>query len=239
MADTDLERLQRVGAQTRQRHFDDRLGLSEDELRRKQAGPQSPLPAPESLLDDKPEHLVPRTDGRDPFGTNHLGFRMEVPEYAANLGELTNLGIRRGTLTDEDRFKISEHIVQPILMLDKLPFPKELRRVPIWAGNHHEKLDGTGYARRLSAKQLSIPERVMAIADIFEALTAADRPYKKPKTLSESLRIMSRMRDDGHICPDLFELFRRAGIYQQYARRFLGQEQIDAVEIDKYLTAMG
>ncbi len=239
MADADLERLGRIGARTWQRHFDDRVGLSEDELRRKQAAPSSPLPAQESLLADKPEHLIPRPEGRDPFGANRQGFRMEVPEHAANLGELTNLGIRRGTLTDEDRFKINEHIVQTILMLDKLPFPKELRRVPTWAGNHHEKLDGTGYPRRLGAEQLSIPERVMAIADIFEALTAADRPYKKSKTLSESLRIMSYMRDDGHICPDLFELFLRTGVYQEYAQRFLRPEQIDAVEIGDYLAERG
>ena len=117
--------------------------------------------------------------------------------------------------------------------------PTMLARVPDWAGNHHEKLDGSGYPRRLSAGQLSIPERVMAIADIFEALTAADRPYKKAKTLSESLHIMSRMRDDGHICPDLFELFLRAGVYQQYAQRFLRPEQIDAVEVADYLTERG
>ena len=121
------------------------------------------------------------------------------------------------------------------MLLNKLPFPRELHRVPRWAGSHHEKLDGTGYPRRLKAEDLSIPERIMAIADIFEALTAADRPYKKAKTLNESLRIMSFMSKDNHICPQLFELFLTSGVYQEYAERFLLPEQIDEVTISQYL----
>jgi HD-GYP domain-containing protein (c-di-GMP phosphodiesterase class II) len=189
-------------------------------------------------LADKDEHRVPRDDGGRPFGGNPHGFRMEVPEYAFNYGELYNLSVARGTLSAEERFKVNEHIIQTIVLLNQLPFPRELRRVPTWAGNHHEKLDGTGYPRRLTAEDLSLPERIMAIADIFEALTAADRPYKKPKTLSESIRIMNFMRKDGHICPDLFELFLRSGVYLEYARAHLSPAQIDDVDVAQYLEAV-
>lgn len=120
-------------------------------------------------------------------------------------------------------------------MLNSLPFPKEIRRVPDWAGNHHEKLDGTGYPRGLTVDQLSIPERIMAVADIFEALTAADRPYKTPKTLSSCIKIMSFMRNDGHICPDLFELLLKSGIYLEYAGKYMQPEQLDEVDISAYL----
>ena len=160
---------------------------------------------------------------------------MPVPEQRYNLGELYNLSIAKGTLTEEERYKINDHIVQTIIMLNSLPFPKEIRRVPDWAGNHHEKLDGTGYPRGLNVDQLSIPERIMAVADIFEALTAADRPYKTPKTLSACIKIMSFMRDDGHICPDLFELLLRSGIYREYADKYMQPEQVDEVDIPSYL----
>jgi HD-GYP domain-containing protein (c-di-GMP phosphodiesterase class II) len=239
MAPERIERLKRIAAQGWLRHFDDRLGLSDDESERKACTPAVPLPAEELLLADKQEHLVARDDGGKPFGDNPHGFRVEVPEYAFNYGELYNLSVARGTLTEEERFKINEHIIQTIVLLNQLPFPRELRRVPTWAGNHHEKLDGTGYPRRLKAEDLSLPERIMAIADIFEALTASDRPYKKAKTLSESIRIMSFMCKDGHICPDLFALFLRSGVYRDYARTFLSPEQIDEVDVAQYLGAAG
>jgi HD-GYP domain-containing protein (c-di-GMP phosphodiesterase class II) len=120
-------------------------------------------------------------------------------------------------------------------MLGRLPFPKELRRVPEWAGNHHEKLDGTGYPRRLGADDLSVLARIMAVADIFEALTASDRPYKPPKKLSTSLRIMSSFRDEGHICPDLFDLFLTSGAFRKYGEKHLQPEQVDEVDIGEYL----
>jgi HD-GYP domain-containing protein (c-di-GMP phosphodiesterase class II) len=239
MAPERIERLERIAAQVWLRHFDDRIGLSHEELQRKARTPAAALPAEESLLADKQEHLVARDDGGKPFGDNPYGFRVEVPEYAFNYGELYNLSVARGTLTEEERFKINEHIIQTIMLLNQLPFPRELRRVPTWAGNHHEKLDGTGYPRRLTAPDLSLPERIMAIADIFEALTASDRPYKKAKTLSESIRIMSFMCKDGHICPDLFALFLRSGVYLDYAQAYLAPEQIDAVDVAQYLGAAG
>jgi len=235
MGEDRIERLQELGKQSWQRYFSDRIGLSQEERARKLRSPESVLPASETLLANKDEHLVERDHARHPFGENHYGFDMDIPEHAYNYGELYNLSIQRGTLTDEERFKINEHITQTIMLLDKLPFPRELHRVPLWAGSHHEKLDGTGYPRRLKAEGLSIPERIMAIADIFEALTAADRPYKSAKTLSESLRIMSFMSKDKHICPQLFELFLRSGVYLEYANKFLLPEQIDKVDISTFI----
>jgi HD-GYP domain-containing protein (c-di-GMP phosphodiesterase class II) len=141
----------------------------------------------------------------------------------------------RGTLTAEERFKINEHIIETINMLGQLPFPKELRRVPEWAGNHHEKFDGNGYPRRLGADDLSVLARIMAVADIFEALTASDPPYKPPKKLSTSLRIMSSFRDEGHICPDLFDLFLTSGVFRKYGEQYLQPEQLDEVDVGAYV----
>ncbi|MBL8671172.1 MAG: GAF domain-containing protein [Alphaproteobacteria bacterium] len=149
--------------------------------------------------------------------------------------EVYNLSIRRGTLTAEERKVINDHIVVTIDMLEQLPFPKQLKRVPEFAGGHHEKMDGTGYPRGLKRDQMSIPARIMAIADIFEALTARDRPYKPAKKLSESLEIMWKMKKEAHVDPDLFDLFLRSGVYKKYAERFLPPEQCDHVEVEKYL----
>ncbi len=230
LSDEMIERLEQVGAQTWTRHLDDRAGVSHGELTRMGAEPAE-LPATERVLADKPEHVIPRI-GDHPFGDNRYGFRMEVPDSLYNLGELYNLRVRSGTLSDEERFKINEHVVQSIQMLDRLPFPRELRQVPDWAGNHHEKLDGTGYPRRLPAESLSIPERVMAVADVFEALTASDRPYMHPKTLSRALAIMRSMCDEGHLCPDLFALLLRSGVYRRYAGEHLRPEQLDEVDVE-------
>ena len=149
--------------------------------------------------------------------------------------EIMNLGIRRGTLNDDDRWIINKHINDTQAMLKRLPFPPHLANVPEIAGNHHEKMDGTGYPNKLRKEDMSLPSRMMGIADIFEALTAADRPYKKPKTLSESIKIMGFMRKDQHIDPELFELFLRSGVYKTYAERFLLPEQVDEVDITPYL----
>lgn len=144
--------------------------------------------------------------------------------------EVSNLCIERGTLNQEERRIINRHIDVTIDMLESLPFPKHLRNVPEYAGGHHEKMDGTGYPRGLKREQMSVQARIMAIADIFEALTAADRPYKKAKTLSESLRIMSFMARDHHIDKDLFQVFVEQNVYRQFAYQFLMAEQIDDVD---------
>jgi HD-GYP domain-containing protein (c-di-GMP phosphodiesterase class II) len=144
--------------------------------------------------------------------------------------ELRNLTIPRGTLTDEEREIINHHIVSTIKMLEALPWPKHLRNVPEYAGGHHERMDGKGYPRGLGRDQMSVQARVMGIADIFEALTAKDRPYKKGKSLSESLHILGKFKLNGHIDPDLFDVFIRERVYLKYAEQFLDPEQIDAVD---------
>ncbi len=235
MADEKIDRLERIAALTWTRHLDDRLGISQDEATLKNRQPAATLPVVEHLLADKPEHIIPRTDP-DPFDGNTHGFNMIVPENQYNLGELYNLSIRKGTLSTEDRFKINEHIIQTILMLKRLPFPDNMKHVPDIAGSHHETMIGTGYPRGLKKEEMSVPARIMAIADIFEALTAADRPYKKPKTVSEALRIMSTMRNDQHIDADLFDLFLKSEVYRDYAEQFLDPGQIDRVDISQYLS---
>jgi HD-GYP domain-containing protein (c-di-GMP phosphodiesterase class II) len=147
--------------------------------------------------------------------------------------EVKNLTIRAGTLTEEERKIINHHIVATIKMLEALPWPKHLTRVPEYAGGHHERMDGKGYPRGLTREQMSVQARCMGIADIFEALTARDRPYKKGKTLSESLQILGRMKLNNHIDPDLFDIFVRKKVYRRYAEMFLEREQIDEVDESK------
>ena len=144
--------------------------------------------------------------------------------------EVDNLCISKGTLLPGEREIIIHHIVATIKMLESLPFPRHLRRVPEFAGGHHERMDGKGYPKRLVRGQMSVQARVMGIADIFEALTAGDRPYKKAMHLTQALAILGRMKLDGHIDPDLFDVFIRQRVYLAYAQRFLAPEQCDAVD---------
>jgi HD-GYP domain-containing protein (c-di-GMP phosphodiesterase class II) len=145
--------------------------------------------------------------------------------------EVENLTIRAGTLTAAEREIINHHIEVTIKMLESLPWPRHLKNVSEYAGGHHERMDGKGYPRGLTRDQMSVQARVMGIADIFEALTAKDRPYKKGKTLTESLTILGKMKLGGHIDPDLFDVFIRERVYLDYARRFLAPEQIDDVDL--------
>ncbi len=147
--------------------------------------------------------------------------------------EVRNLTIRRGTLTAAERQIINHHIEVTIEMLEALPWPKHLKNVPEYAGGHHERMDGKGYPRGLTREQMSVQARCMGIADIFEALTAKDRPYKPGKTLSESLTILGRMKLDGHVDPDLFDIFIWDKVYLKYAKQFLDPEQIDDVDPGK------
>ncbi|MDA0218991.1 MAG: metal-dependent phosphohydrolase [Proteobacteria bacterium] len=234
MSDENIVRLNDLARQTWTRTLDDRLGISHPEAQRLADTPTAALPVAEPLLADKPEHVIARPEAEKLAPDNPWGFRVDVHEALYNRGELYNLSIRRGTLTAEDRYKINEHMIQTIKMLDSLPFPHYLRSVPELAGGHHEKMDGTGYPKRLTAEQMSPVARMMAIADIFEALTAADRPYKKAKTLSEALRIMGFMVKDRHIDAELFDLFLTSGVWRAYADRFLAPEQIDAVDIETF-----
>lgn len=233
LADDKIQRLQGIAKRTWVRHLDIRLGLSHEEelvYQNEQAGPVT-----ENLLSDKEYHVIPRQEGMaDQF--EMLGFKVDIPENLYNRGEVYNLSVSRGTLTEEERFKINEHVMQTIAMLEALPFPPHLQRVPEYAGTHHETMLGTGYPRRLTADELSIPARIMAVADIFEALTASDRPYKKAKTLSEAVKILSFFKKDQHIDGEVFDLFLTSGVYKTYAERFLLPDQIDDVDIEQYLS---
>lgn len=143
--------------------------------------------------------------------------------------EMENLSIRGGTLTAAERSTINYHIVATNKMLEQLPWPRHLRNVPEYAGGHHERMDGKGYPKGLTRDQMSVQARVMGIADIFEALTASDRPYKRGMKLSQAMEIMHKFRTSGHIDPDLFEVFVREGVYLRYARQYLDPWQIDDV----------
>lgn len=236
MAPEKIERVKQIASRQWTRTLDDRIGVARMELKRRNLHPPKPLPTQEYVLDDRPDHIIEHESAvhsADP--DNPYGFHIEVPAHKYNLGEIYNLCIGRGTLTEEERFKINDHIVQTIVMLEQLPFPRALARVPEYAGGHHEKMDGTGYPKRIMGGDMSIPARIMAVADIFEALTAADRPYKAPKTLSESIKIMSSMVKDQHIDPEIFKLFLESGVYKEYAEKYLQSFQIDAVEIQQYL----
>lgn len=144
--------------------------------------------------------------------------------------ERNNLNIPYGTLTQPEREVINHHIVATIKMLEALPWPKHLKNVPEFAGGHHERMDGKGYPKGLTRDQMSVQARIMGIADIFEALTAKDRPYKLGKTLSESLEILAKFKENGHVDPDLFDVFVREKVYLQYAHQFLDPAQIDEVD---------
>ncbi len=147
--------------------------------------------------------------------------------------ERDSLNIPYGTLTQPERQIINHHIIATIKMLEALPWPRHLKRVPEYAGGHHERMDGKGYPRGLTREQMSVQARVMGIADIFEALTAKDRPYKVGKTLSESLHILGKFRENGHIDPDLFDVFVKQKVYLKYAEEFLDPAQIDVVDESK------
>ena len=143
---------------------------------------------------------------------------------------LNNLSIRAGTLTFDERERIRDHIKVTIQMLEQLPFPKHLVRVPEFAGGHHETMIGTGYPKGLFKEDMSVQARMMAIADIFEALTASDRPYKDAKSLSEAMRIMGIFKRKNHIDPDLFDEFIRSKVYLRYAEEYMEAHLIDEID---------
>ncbi len=185
-------------------------------LRRCNIGSEAPMPE----ADRERVRRIAAYRWRGPAG-------IEQPLLSAE--EVENLTIVRGTLNAAEREVINDHIVTTIRMLESLPFPKHLANVPEYAGGHHERIDGTGYPRGLRGEQMSVPARAMAIADVFEALTDNNRPYKEGMPLSEALQILGRMSLSGHIDPDLFQVFIGEKVYLEYARRFLDAGQVDAV----------
>jgi len=234
MPEAVAEKLHQIAKRTWTSYFDKSLGLSIEEKKRFDRAYEASIPATENLLSDKPEHIIPFSI-RPQDIYRECNFNIPETDCLYNRGELYNLCVQKGTLTEEERFKINEHIMQTSIMLNHLPFPKHLKGVPDYAVTHHETLNGTGYPCGLSASQLSVPSRIMAIADIFEALTATDRPYKKAKTLSNAVAVLYEFKKSRHIDPDLFDLFLTSGVYLTYAKQYLPPEQIDAVDIEQFL----
>ncbi len=232
-----VERLKRIAERRWLRTIDDRLGTSYEERARKERSPAPSLPVEEKLLADRDDHIVQRRSSEIIGAENQWGIRVETPPFKFNRGELYNLAIGRGTLTNEERYIINDHMTQTIMMLESLPLPRHLAAVPEIAGGHHEKMNGTGYPKRLKREQMSPVARMMAIADVFEALTAADRPYKRAKTLSESFKILTAMKREHHLDPDLLDLFTTAGVWKNYAERFLDAAQIDEPDTEALLNA--
>jgi len=203
------------GAEAKLREIDD----DREFLRRVNIGGEAMSEADQ----DRVRAIARKYSWRDPAG-NTVGILSEE--------EVKNLTIRAGTLTPEERQVINHHIEVTIQMLEALPWPRHLTNVPEYAGGHHERMDGKGYPRGLTREQMSVQARCMGIADIFEALTAKDRPYKKGKTLSESLIILGKFKQMGHIDPDLFDVFMWEKVYEKYAQQFLDPEQIDVVDLN-------
>ena len=236
MSEEAKQRIRDIAKRTWTRNYNDKMGVSDDELRRKSPDAGDETPCVEFLLSDKPEHVIPRHKDY-----SHLkdanGAPLNIPTNEYNRGEIYNLCIPRGTLTSEERFKINEHTLNGFEMLKKIPFPKGMTRVPEIANSHHETLVGTGYPLALHKEQLSVEARILAIADIFEALTASDRPYKKAKKLSEALKIMTFMSKDQHIDPELFDVFLVSGVFRCYAEAHLQPWQNDVEDVSPYLSS--
>jgi len=234
MKDDIKAKIKSIAVRTWVRNFDDTLGLAHEEKKRVLTE-NTTTPQVEQLLSDKSRHIIPR-ENFDYDQYDKMGFKTKVPEHLYNLGELYNIMVPAGTLSYEERFKIQEHVQMTLVMLEKLPFPDYLKDVPLFSGAHHETLIGSGYPRELKIEDMPVASRIMAVADVFEALTASDRPYKEPKTLSASVKILSFMVKDQHLDKDIFKLFLSSGIYKAYAEKYLKPEQIDEVDISQYLT---
>ncbi len=237
MSDEAITRIQQIAGYRWTRTLDDNAGIANEERARKARQPAASLPVQEPMLADKEEHIIYRDNkNRRP---EYYDFKVPEPTLLYNRGEIYNLSIRRGTLTEEDRYKINEHIMQTIVMLKKLPFPRTMANVPTIAGGHHERMDGKGYPYRLNYTQMSIPVRMMAIADVFEALTAADRPYKPGKLLSEALNIMVNMVNENHLDREIFILFLQSGIWHEYAVAHLQADKVDVIDVSALLQRIG
>ncbi|MBW3695643.1 HD domain-containing protein [Vibrio sp. T187] len=233
MEDSKVERLNKIASRTWKRTLDDQLGVSWIEKQRHET--KAYLPKMEPLLADRDVHRIPWQQGFSPMDVWKEDFVLTPGAVKYNRGELHNLSIRRGTLNDEERFMINDHIIQTLSMLERLPYPEHLKNIPSIAGGHHERVDGKGYPRGLNQEQLSVPARVMAISDVFEALTSSDRPYKKAKTLTESLNIMTQMATSGHIDPKLYVLFLEGEVDQRYAEAFLDDKQVTEVDREHHI----
>lgn len=229
-SEDNIERLNKIAKRTFIRTLDKQLGLSWEEKQRLSDADKI-TPTIESILQDSTSHLIPWDQNRKADEQ----FNLKSYQNKFNHGEIYNLSVQRGTLTNEERFLINDHIIQTINMLKELPYPDHLKNIPLIAGGHHEQMSGNGYPYGVPASELPVTARMMAIADIFEALTACDRPYKTPKSLSESLKILAVMAKNKHIDIALFSLFLKDEVYLTYANKFLQSEQIDKVNIQELM----
>jgi HD-GYP domain-containing protein (c-di-GMP phosphodiesterase class II) len=234
MDDNIVSDIENISKRTWLRNFDNSIGISRDEVNRLLKNENINTPAVEYLLSNKIEHIIEKIN-EDTDKYKKYKFKLEVPEHLYNLGEVYNLSVQKGTLTKEERYKINEHSIMSIVMLEELPFKNVLKNVSIFATCHHETLIGTGYPRKLKKEDMPLPSRIIAIADVFEALTSSDRPYKEAKTLSESIKILSLMVKDKHLDEDIFKMFLKTGVYKKYADNYLEATQIDEVDISLYL----
>ena len=214
LSDEDIIRLNKIAKYSFTRNFSRTSGLSwleKDILEKQSIVPERQ--EVEYILQDRPEQIA-----------SHY-----------NQGELTNIKVPQGTINPKERQKINEHIITTINILKNIPFPAELSNIVEYAGSHHERIDGKGYPNGLTGEQMSIPAKIMAIANVYEALTAKDRPYKKPKKLSEVLKIMQEMKNTGHLDPDLYNVFIKRGVYLDYAKEYIDKNQIDDINPEEFL----
>ena len=230
-------RLNQIATRRWLRTLNNRVGLSWEEEQR--LGHEAPLPVWEYLLADQPEHQIPYPQEERIDHNNGWNITMQQPTLKQHLGERYNLAIAHGTLSAEERYIINAHVVHTLIMLSELHYPAHLNDVPTLAASHHERMDGTGYPRGIKAAELPLQARIMALADIFEALTAADRPYKKANSLHRTLSIMANMVKSQHLDPVLFRFFVEQEVYLKFAERYLAPEQLDQVNKQQILAAAG
>ena len=230
--DDDYVRLIQISNTTWERNFSKCIGISWQEHEYMANNDEEILPVQEHLLSDAKEHEIPRSPS-DLKLYKKENVKMKIPTLLYNKGEIYNLSIPVGTITKEEKFKIQEHAIHTLKILKELPWSDKLKYIVEDAANHHEHLDGSGYPRLLNATKLSIPARIMAIADIFEALTSKDRPYKKVKPLSQVLEIMLDMAKSNNIDSHIFKLFIENKIYLKYAKGHLTESQIDLENINE------
>jgi len=231
LSDADYERLLRISKITLERNFSKSIGISWQE-RELMDMVEEFLPVEENLLIDAKEHMILRSKS-DFLLYERENVKMQIPKLLYNKGELYNLCIPSGTITKEEQFKIREHAIHTLKILKELPWSDKLKDIVEDAANHHEHLDGTGYPRALQEDELSVPARIMAIADIFEALTATNRPYKESNTLSQAIEVMLQMVKEKNIDREIFKLFIENRIYLQYAKTYLKPSQIDLENINE------
>jgi len=231
LAPEKQQRLTEISKRTWLRTLPDDIGISQQALAKIPEG-LNRLPAIENVLADKLEHLCTWEEKQKQNKHSKRDFKILQPAHRFNRGEIHNLIVKAGTLTEEERYHINDHIVQTYVMLDQIMYPEYLKNVPLIAGSHHEKMNGEGYPLKLKGEEIPIGGRMIAVADIFEALTASDRPYKDAKKLSQALKIMAFMVKDEHLDHDVFDLFLTKGVYQPYADEYLKPEQLDFVDVD-------